>query len=156
MKVSEHILGSFVFSTITYLATKSLLAAAACFLSGILIDIDHIIDFGRLYGFNLYGLKKLVYASQEDEKAKSKHNFKKIYLFLHSIELACLLWITALWLANIYLIAAVIGYTGHLILDCIGNREDLKFYLFFYRARNKFSAKKLFKRWRRKKMMDED
>lgn len=101
------------------------------FVSGIFIDLDHVIDHYKNNGFTLKPGD--VYGACLDMK------FKTLYLALHSYEIVILLWIAiyCLSLSNAWK-AAAIGMTQHLILDNLTNPMHKLGYFFTYRAMKKF------------------
>jgi len=45
MKLRSHVIASIIFSTLFFVVFKSWKIAAVSFLSGILIDVDHVFDY---------------------------------------------------------------------------------------------------------------
>lgn len=116
--------------------------SAACgviaFLTGVLVDLDHIPDFLIQHGFKKY--KKFFEISLATD-------LKKLYLFLHSIELAVIFWVLIIVLRlDKYWVAAAIGFTQHLAFDIIFNPLGISGYLIIYRKFMDFETKKLLKR----------
>ena len=72
------------------------------------------------------------------EKRERKNNFKKLYLFFQSSELAILLWVVLIYINNIYLVSAAAVYSLHLIMDNKGNKLPRSFYFFFWRTQKNF------------------
>ena len=117
-------------------------AGIILFLSGVMPDLDHAIEVIIHKGIKEISVKN-VYEAFSPEHAPS---FEKLYLFLHSIELAMLLWIVSAFFNNIYLIALSAGYTLHLIMDAGGNKLSKGFYFFTWRMSRRFRTNELFKK----------
>ena len=143
MKFSKHIIVSFSTGLAVWLFAKSLYGGVVCFLAGSLIDIDHIVDYTARYGWRASAFKNLWQACEETPEEKSKHQFKKIYLIFHSVELALILWAIVFYTRSIYFFSGALGYSLHLVLDWIGNKEYPQFYFLAWRAINKFCAERL-------------
>ena len=130
MKPGNHIIISIGVSVGLYLYFHSFLAAFISFLSGVFIDIDHVLDYilhGKislhLVDYYLFSLEK---------------QFSKIFLFFHSFEVIILFWIVISYFKlNLYWICLCIGLTQHLILDSIFNNLNQFIsphaYFFIYR-----------------------
>ncbi len=77
--------------------------------------------------------------------------FNRMYVFLHAHELLVFLWFIAIYTKNIYfwgniILGAVIGYTLHLTLDCLGNSMHPCMYFLSYRIAKKFDIRVLFRK----------
>lgn len=101
------------------------------FVSGILIDLDHIIDYYKNNGFTLN--PGVVYDACLDIK------FDTLYIIFHSYEIVIVLWIAiaCLSLSNAWK-AAAIGITQHVIFDNLTNPMRKMGYFFTYRAMKGF------------------
>ncbi len=146
MKPLRHAIASVAVAWGVFALTKSWLASCICFLTGFAIDIDHIVDFLLHFAWRDFSFKRCYQACDETGKGKGKYQFKKIFLFLHSLEGAALLWFLTWKFHNNLLFGAAAGYTCHLLLDQIGNPVKLEFYSLLVRAARKFSSEKLFHR----------
>ena len=138
MSPVTHTLISAAFSAGFGAATRSWTAAAACFLSGIFIDIDHVVDFWL-------ARKKVLLSYSELHRFCGKEKLGRLFLWLHSYELLGLLWIGA-WISgfNAVLVGIVSGMTVHLLADQFANPvRPLAFFL-TYRIRHKFDKKYIF------------
>lgn len=110
---------------------RSAPAAAASFFSGILIDVDHFIDFYANHRFTL-SLKEIY-------RACSDTDFKKLYLLCHSYEIVLVLWVLiALFSLGAIWKGIAIGLTQHLLLDQVTNPMTVPGYFLIYRIVNKF------------------
>jgi hypothetical protein len=99
--------------------------------TGIVIDADHFIDYYADRGFTLN--------IRDIYDACSAVTLKKLYLILHSYELAILLWAAVILIPlGSFWAAAAIGLTQHLIFDTITNRVVPFAYFFTYRLRKGF------------------
>jgi len=127
-----HVVTSGIISAFVWIGFKSFGCAAASFMTGVLIDLDHLIDFYAGHRFTL-SIKRIYCACL-------RIRFKKLYLLLHSYELVIILWIAiyAFSLSNIWK-AVAIGMTQHIILDQITNPINTFGYFMTYRILKGFS-----------------
>ena len=131
MTPAKHVAISVVTAAGFGFFTKSWAGGLACFLSGIFIDLDHVLDF-------IIFEKRLCKSLKELERfCEQRHG--KIYLFLHSFELLLILWITVfyfhfepIWLGIVF------GLTVHMVADQIVNPVNPWTYFILYRAKLKF------------------
>ena len=86
MSPVKHTAVSALTSAAFYGVTGSWTAAIVCFLSGIFIDVDHILEYYLVKGRFTCSCKKI-------SEVCSSRTTKHLYLFLHSYELVALLWI---------------------------------------------------------------
>ena len=145
MLPSRHIVVSLPLAAGVGFFTQSVLAGFLCFASGVLIDIDHLIEYTIYHGFNPFGFRRFYRACREMLQPENRDGVKKIYLILHAGEIAISLWVLFLFNANIHLLALALGYTGHLIMDACANVLKPGSYFMFSRIRNGFSTIKLVK-----------
>ncbi len=131
MKLSTHIAVSALVSGLLYMVFKSWGAAFASFVSGVFIDLDHIIDYILEYGWHI-NIKKFF-------KVFYNAEFKRLYLILHSWEFLLLLAVSG-WLTgwNPWITGTLIGAGQHLICDQITNRPALLGYSLIWRWKKKF------------------
>ena len=99
-------------------ATKSPLAVPAALASGVLIDVDHALDF-----FNWY--------------VRKDARFSLLAFHAWEFALVGLVLILALW-SHPVLLAAAIGYAGHIATDHIANRLHPFAYFLSYRLLHRF------------------
>ena len=109
-------------------------AAAASLVSGIFIDMDHLLDYFVNYGIN-FDFRKFY-------SACSEVRFKRLFLLLHSYEFLLIMWVLiyAMKLGLVWK-GAAIGFTQHIVLDQLFNsRSDAKKlkYFFLYRLMKGF------------------
>ena len=141
MKPQRHIIASAFAGIAIWVTGRNLIAGIILFLSGVLPDIDHVLEFIIHKGFKNMSIKKIYDAFSPEHDP----SFEKLYLFAHSIELVAIFWITSVFINNIYLTAFTAGYTLHIIMDAAGNNLVGGFYFFTWRMAHKFDIKKIFK-----------
>lgn len=114
MRVRAHIATSAVLGGALYFLFRSVPVSISALLSGVLIDLDHVLEGYINFGgrFNIWHTIKIAEACE----------FKKLHLFLHSYELLLIISvlmvlfrISGIWLG----ICA--GLLLHIILDSIFN-----------------------------------
>ena len=114
MRVRAHITTSIILSAILYLIFKSIPMSISAFLSGVLIDLDHVLECYMNFGprFNMFNTIKVCESCQ----------LKKAHLFLHSYELLLILAFVIYWqnLGQIWY-GIAIGLTMHILLDMMFN-----------------------------------
>lgn len=143
MKPSRHIAVSFSLGLALWFFTKSFPAAILCFISGIFMDLDHIIEYLIQYGLKDFTLRNVYNVSINTPKRHLEQRFKKLYLVFHSWEIAILLIFLAAYTKNIYVFAFAAGYFIHLVMDYLGNELYCPSYFIIYRAMKKFDTDKL-------------
>ncbi|MBL7069072.1 MAG: hypothetical protein ISS34_04370 [Candidatus Omnitrophica bacterium] len=129
-----------IISIAVYAYFKSFACGAASFLTGVFLDVDHILDCYMNHGprFKLEDLSRFC----------AEIRFKKLTLIFHSYELIAVLWISiyAFSLGNIW-IAMAIGATQHLIFDRLFNNKIGGLgYFFTFRLINGFAKEAIIKR----------
>ena len=129
-----HVTASAVVSATLYGATKSVPLAVVSFLTGFLMDIDHVFDYLREYGM------------QPDPKKFFRvfyeNRFEKVVLAFHGWEWIAVLVVCS-WAAgwNELLLGIATGALHHLILDQLGNNATGPGYFFVYRAAKRFALR---------------
>ena len=116
MKFSHHIAVSSFVSGILYVFFKSWSLTIASFLSGILLDLDHYIDYVFECG-SPFQVKRFFHYIYEEK-------LEKIYLILHGWEWSVILLLTG-WMMdwNHWIVGITIGYGHHMVFDAIFNRH---------------------------------
>jgi hypothetical protein len=123
---------------VVYLFSQSISSALACFLSGIFIDLDHFFEYFYAFGYRAFSVKKFFQAADD-------HLYRKFFLFLHSYELAAILWILSLVLIRRpWAWGFSLGLTLHIIADQIYNPCDYRTYFLIFRIRHNFNGDRLF------------
>src|SRR5262245_40795171 len=142
MMPGGHLATSLALGGVAYASTGSLEAAAGCFAGGFLIDVDHYLDY-------------LLFEKQWRKPGPVsflRYYFtycpRKLVLPLHSAEFMTLLLVIILFHPWPLLVGYWIGALMHLIFDVIVNgdyalKRRVLFYVFAYRAANRFAADKL-------------
>lgn len=134
MKLIHHIAISIGVSALVWAIFRSSTAALACFLTGVFLDIDHLIDYTLNYG--------LRFRVKHFFKAFEYETFENIFVFLHSWEFI-VIYLALLWLVDWKPVAtgAVIGILVHLLLDHLFNDHSKFAYFLSYRLFHRFSGK---------------
>ena len=145
MKPLSHVAVSAFLGATFLFFTKSIYAGVLCFASGILVDFDHIIEYIIHYGWKTLSLKNVYRASENTCKKNNKNAFKKLYLIFHAYEITAVFWVVAICTRNMYLVAIALGYSIHLVLDCVGNPMYPSCYFMLWRAIRKFDIEKAFR-----------
>lgn len=131
MEPKYHVLTSAVTAGILYALCSSWVVAASSFITGVLIDIDHIADYviGNSLRFDLKNFFSFFY----DNK------LQKVTLFLHGWEWLLLLALAA-WASdwNLWVTGALIGWGQHMVFDRIFNTSTFWCYSLLWRWRRGF------------------
>jgi hypothetical protein len=143
MKIKHHALASTIISGILYSIFKSWGLAVASLISGIFVDLDHIVDYWIEHGLRL-DLKQ--FFNYFDEK--NFENRKKLFFIFHGWEwLIALLMIAMLTDWNLWVTGLLAGYGQHIILDEIYNSSRYRLrpyvlgYSLLWRLKNGFEFK---------------
>lgn len=148
MRLHHHTTISVVLSAGVYLFSRSAAAALSCFLSGILIDLDHFFEFFYKFGFKKLSLKTFF-------RAAHNHEYDKFFLLLHSYELAIVFWLVSIFLIKKpWAWAFALGFTVHLLADQYYNPCHPLTYFLLFRIRHKFDGSRLFPREIQEKYRD--
>jgi hypothetical protein len=131
-----HLAAALPLAAAVYYAGGSPLGAVAAGAASVLVDLDHVADYiwlqrgrFRLRGFYL------------DYR---RHLTSKLFLLLHSWELALLaLVFSLLWSAPPILRCLVAGWIYHLACDQLANRVGAPFYFISYRFSKGFERRLL-------------
>jgi hypothetical protein len=137
MRPQYHVTYSVLISGVLYLFFKSWSMALSCFISGIFIDLDHIYDYVREFGFP-FKVNNFIHAV-------FNHDIPTVTLILHSWEVLVLIGIIDWYMNwNLWMTGIFIGFGHHLILDKLNNGERLRAYSFIWRWKNNFEFEKIF------------
>ena len=145
MLPSRHIIVSLPLGASVWFFTRSVPAALLCFLTGTIVDADHLIEYAIHHGFKRFNFKEIYQACRRMTKPQEKGGVKKIYLFFHAIEISILLWVVFVLSKNIYILSMALGYTGHLALDVAANEIKPWAYFISARMKNGFRTIKIIK-----------
>lgn len=143
MLPSRHVIVSVPLGIAVGLFTESLFAGILCFLSGLLVDLDHIIEYIIHFGLKPLSYKEFRLVCSKMPNQNEEGGVKKLYLLFHAAEIAILLWVGFMFSKNIYLLSMALGYTSHLVMDA--SVKVLKPGAFFIsvRCKNDFDTTKL-------------
>lgn len=139
MKFEHHIAVSTLVSGILYLIFKSWGLSTASLISGICIDIDHVLDYFRenRKRFDFRGFMTFFY--------REKH--QKITLLFHGWEwLLCVGLAVVLTNFNPWITGLFIGYGHHIISDYFYSKASIMTYSLIWRWKNGFDSEILFPR----------
>ncbi len=139
MKPSHHVVISFVSGVILSMLVSSYQSGIACFLSGVLIDIDHHLEYYMAKGKFPFKYTDLVNFCVNERK-------QKIYLFLHSYEILFILW----WVIYLFSLRGIVlgiavGMSIHILCDQIVNPLRFPFYFIFFRIKHRFNSDVFYK-----------
>jgi hypothetical protein len=137
MRASYHVLASAGVSLGLQVTMHSWPTTLGCFLSGILIDMDHYLEYYIVLKKFPYRYKDLVDFCLYDKKPK-------MYLFFHSYELIFVIWLLIFYysLGQIW-IGIALGFTAHVFLDQWTNPIKPLFYFLTFRVKNRFEKSKI-------------
>jgi len=138
VKLKQHITISLFFSASLYTISNSWIIFSTSLISGVLIDIDHILDYFMAYGINIR-IKQFFEVC---------HNLKipRMRLIFHSWELLFLLSICVFLVGwNPWIVGTIVGFTQHIVLDQVFNKPNKWTYFFFWRLKKGFSSKRCFR-----------
>ncbi|MFH1369207.1 MAG: hypothetical protein ABII64_08790 [Elusimicrobiota bacterium] len=136
MRLPQHALASTIGAAAVYAVTRSPGMAAGVFITGVFIDLDHIIDYWREHPFRM-DLDHFFHTCNE-------YRLKKALLISHSVEflfpIALLVYLTR----SPWIIGMSIGWALHIIMDYEGNKVHGLTYFLFHRIRVGFEIDKVF------------
>jgi hypothetical protein len=144
MLPSRHLIASLSLGALLWVFTHSILAGFLCLVSGVLVDVDHLIDYLINVGLRRFSLKDFYWTCVKLKHERQESRIQKTYLIFHSWELVILFGVGYLLFRNIYLLAIALGYTGHLILDATARALHPLSYFISYRLKKGFKAIDLF------------
>lgn len=138
MRSEYHFVATIATSSAIYLVFKSIPCFVISFISGFLIDLDHLFDYYAQEGVTLDFGKFYSYCVN--------HRFKYIILIFHSLELLFLLWLLIyIFKLGQFWLSLTIGFSQHMIFDLIFNQDIVKTHKFYFltvRIFEKFHLKK--------------
>ena len=138
MKLGYHIVISSLTSAGFAYATRSFWGTLICFASGILIDMDHVLDF-------CIANKRMCWRYSELDSYCREKKDGTIYLIFHSYELTVLLWSSYIFFKNTVWLGFLVGITVHLLIDQIFNGTYRYAYLWYCRKRFGFPKEIFFR-----------
>lgn len=129
MRPLRHLAYSTAAASALFATTRSLKAAVGCVAAGVLVDLDHLIEY-RNYCGDDWKWEEFSTGSYFDAKGTVK-------VIFHSWEAAAVMWGIVLTQNGIrknhLLYGITVGYTLHLVLDQIGNHMGKMGYFEVYR-----------------------
>lgn len=136
MRPIWHIISSFILGIIIFHFSKSFAAGLLALLSGVFIDLDHLVDFWVSAPKNPFSIKQFYHM---DKYLESKGDYYT-FIFLHSWELMIVLTIIAVTYSNIYLTALTLSILLHFLLDTFNleKTDHPLMYSFIFRAIKRF------------------
>lgn len=139
MKTSVHVSTSAVLAAAIYAYSRSVPEAASCLVSGVLIDLDHVVDF-HIFSGERFSLTNFFSWCNESR-------WQRLTVIFHSYELLGILCAVAYYMDSAVLRGIVCGAGLHLLLDQLGNLRIFRlspwFYLLGYRIVMGFRRDKL-------------
>jgi len=127
MKAIVHAIVSLVIGIPLYLAFSSIEAYIFCFLTGVFLDVDHLIDYlwwSKDKSLRMFFILGPGYFDKPHSTDK----------FLHSIEIFSLLVIPIILHQPTLGIGLIVGFVGHIALDFVGFGFSPFHFFLFYRA----------------------
>ena len=123
MNIYTHTSVSFAVSAILMIIFREIQLSVACFLTGVLVDLDHIFDY--YMNHKLTAMLRLLYHPREFSRFLMAGHVQhepayRSYKPLHSIELlivAPILYASGVW--NAIGTGIVIGFVTHMVLDVL-------------------------------------
>ncbi len=123
MRPVAHLAISGAAGAIGWAVSGSPAAIGASVVAGVLVDLDHMVDYVRWYGLG-----------KQDE----------LLLLLHAWEWAAALLVLSVALfPDPVVVGATFGYCGHLVADQFGNHAYPLTYSITYRIANRFMLRKV-------------
>ena len=120
-----------------YLISGSWQMAAASMVTGVLVDIDHVVEYLVEYGFSL-DIRRFF-------RPVFGARYRRVFYLLHAWEWL-LLAIPAVWATGFaaWAVGLLIGYLHHLMMDHLGNRGTPYSYFLTWRWRQGFDHARCF------------
>jgi hypothetical protein len=141
MKLEHHIVASTLISAILFTSVKSWGLSIASFISGIFIDLDHVIDYVIDHGFIINLEEFLSYFYGEEHL--------KIRLIFHGWEWLILIIISAkLTNWNPWVTGLLIGYGHHIVLDFFYSKAPFRSYSLIWKWKKRFDSMLIYPRYR--------
>jgi hypothetical protein len=121
MNLYKHTAVSFTIGALLLIVFKKIQLSIASFLTGVLLDLDHIFDYymnqelREKAGYLRHPQKLLEFLSHYYQERKPTY---RLYKPLHSLELLILmpiLYILGLW--NVITVGIFIGFATHMVMD---------------------------------------
>ncbi len=137
MKASYHVAVSAGVSLGFQAIFQSWPATLGCFLSGVLIDLDHYLEyyiFKKSFPYKYKHLLRFCYYGKDS----------KIYLIFHGYEYLMILWIViSFFHLSLLPIGIAVGLTVHIFFDQFTNPVKPLFYFLTFRIYHHFEKTKI-------------
>jgi len=136
---AKHIIASGATSLFFYALTNSWTGSVACFFGGIVIDVDHLLDF-------YCDKKRMCWSLKEMNRFCLDERHGKMYMVFHSYELLVVLWVVLVVVLHFEPIAFgfVFGMSARILFDQFTNAVYPLAYFWFCRRRFGFTKKIFF------------
>ena len=126
------------FSAVYGSVTHSLWGSVLCFVSGVLMDLDHLLDY-------ILAKKRLTFSYKTLLSYFGSEKSGKIYIIFHSYEFIFLLWLfIAFYQLSVVWVGLAVGVTTHILLDKFHNPIRPFVYFLTYRMKNKFNKESIY------------
>ena len=136
MKLKHHIAITFPIGVSIWLISNSIFYFVMALFLGILVDVDHILDY--LIEERRFDLKHLFVKSYN-------HEYDRLTLCLHCYEYILVVWIICCFSGKYeFAIIFTVSYLTHMIPDQLSNNVRPFGYFFVYRAYRKFRMNDVF------------
>ncbi|MBP7831028.1 MAG: metal-dependent hydrolase [Kiritimatiellae bacterium] len=137
MKAEHHLAVSLTTAAAIYAATRSAPLIGSFLVAGVLLDLDHWVDYWAEYG-RRFDVRHFF-------ESVSHKEFRKAFLFLHAWEWVALCGLLAWWRNwNPWLSGLTLGWGLHLLLDQLCNSTRPWTYFLLWRAFGRFEYKRSF------------
>ena len=137
MKLHNHIVVSTIISGVSQYIFNSWQMSITVFLSGIFIDLDHLLDYFIYEKKIELDLKDFFYKC-------GTLTLEKEPLILHSYELITVLAIVSYFINNYIIVGLLLGLGTHIVFDIFTNKVYFLGYSFIFRLIHKFNYRKVF------------
>lgn len=142
MRPLKHFVVSVINSAAVYGLTGSLSPSIACFLTGWVIDVDHLYEYIKVNGWD-FNVKRF---NGFFSKSHPSLPGNKVYFFFHAHEFAIILiLICFLSKLNLTVSFATLGYITHLLFDQFTNSAFPFAYFLTYRIVKGFDKRSICK-----------
>ncbi len=139
MKPAQHVMISAGVAAGLWVWSRSIPAVAGCMIGGVLVDIDHHLDYWVVK-------KKFPFSYKDLSNYFFNLRSGKVYLIFHSWELLFICWgIFSLFQLDIFWYGVLVGVSFHLLCDEVFNPLKPLGYFMFYRIKHGFDFTRLAK-----------
>ncbi len=141
MKLQQHTAFSVIIGGLLYVMFKSWAISFSCIISGIFIDLDHVIDVVREHGRDI--------KVKDFFEICDNAQFDRIILLFHGWEWLPI-WAIAAWMTgwNPWMTGTLIGLSQHLAFDAYSNSSNILSYSIIWRWKNNFHFDTLFPKFK--------